>query len=188
VVGPADVDSAGAWVNLVQTHRVIQAAVEERLEAATGLSWSELEALMRLSISPGRRLKMIDIADQLLASKSGITRLVDRLEANGLISREVPPDNRRVIYGRITEAGLEALQKGRGIFMTGLEDAFSRHLSDPEVRQLRHILRKLLEGNGAWEDHRCLPAFDRQAAETERADRPLTPDTTHADTPKRRTS
>jgi DNA-binding MarR family transcriptional regulator len=155
-------------VNLVQAYRVIQAAVEERLETQTGRSWSELEVLMRLSTSPGRRLKMIDIALQLLASKSGVTRLVDRLESDGLIAREVPPDNRRVTYGRITEAGLNALRAGRAVFMAGLEDAFSRHLSDPEVGQLRHILRRLLEGNGAWEDHRCLPAFDDQAVETER--------------------
>jgi DNA-binding MarR family transcriptional regulator len=161
-MGPADGDRAGAWVNLAQAQRVIQAAVEDRLEAEAGLSWSEFEALMRLAISPGQRLKMIDIADQLLASKSGVTRLVDRLAAHGLITREVPPDNRRVIHCRITGAGLAALEKGRAIFMAGLEDTFSRHLSDEEVRQLRHILRKLLEGNGAWEDHRCLPDFDEQ--------------------------
>jgi hypothetical protein len=51
---------------------------------------------------------MIDIADQLLASKSGVTRLVDRLEASGMISREVPADNRRVIYGRIRSIVLSA--------------------------------------------------------------------------------
>ena len=152
-------------MNLVQAYRVIQAVVEERLEAETGLCWSEVEALMRLSASPGRRLKMIDLAEQLLVSKSGITRLVDRLEANGLISREIPPENRRVIYGRITEAGLQALEAARRIFMAGLGDAFSRHLSEREVAQLRRILRKLLEGNGAWEDERCLPAFDAPQAD-----------------------
>src|SRR5215472_3062216 len=136
-MGADDVDRPGAWVNLVQAHRVIQAALEQRLEAETGLSWPEFEALMRLSTAPGRRLKMIDLADQLLASKSGITRLVDRLAANGLISREIPPDNRRVIYGRITDAGLAGLGRARATFMAGLEDAFSRHLSEPEVAQLR---------------------------------------------------
>src|SRR5215472_5819020 len=161
-MGPADVEQAGAWMNLVQAYRVIQAAVEDRLAAEAGLSWSELEALMRLAISPGRRLKMVDIADQLLASKSGVTRLVDRLEASGLIVRQVPRDNRRVIYGRITAAGLEVLERGRAAFGGGLEDAFSRHLADQEVLELRRILRKLLEGNGAWEDHRCLPAFDAE--------------------------
>ena len=157
---PADADRAVAWMNLAQAHRVIQTAVDERLHAQTGLSWSELEALMRLSIAPGRRLKMIDIADQLLASKSGVTRLVDRLEANGLIVREVPPDNRSVIHGRITDAGLEVLERARSVFVAGLEDAFSRHLSDAQVAQLRGILRRLLEGNGAWERHRCMPALD----------------------------
>lgn len=159
-----DADPVGAWVNLVQAHRVVQAAVEERLETEAGLSWSELEALMRLAISPGRRLKMVEIADQLLASKSWITRLVDRLQANGLIVREVPPDNRRVIYARITEAGLAALERAHGIFMAALDDSFARYLSDRETGHLRQMLRKLLEGNGAWDDHRCMPAFDERGA------------------------
>jgi DNA-binding MarR family transcriptional regulator len=159
-MGPRDAELAGAWVNLAQAQRVIQAVMEERLEAGIGLSWSEVEALMRLSISPGRRLKMIDIAGQLLASKSGVTRLVDRLEANGLIEREIPRDNRRVIYCRITDAGLGALARAHSAFTSSLEDTVSRHLSDEDLAQLRRILRTLLEGNGAWEDHRCEPAFD----------------------------
>jgi DNA-binding MarR family transcriptional regulator len=166
-VASDDVDHVLAWMNLVQTYRVIQVAVEERLEAEVGLSGSELEALMRIAISPGGRLKMIDIADQLMASKSGVTRLVDRLEAHGLIAREVPADNRRVIYGRITKAGMDALGKGQPIFMAGLEEFFARHLSDSEIRQLRSILRKLLEGNAAWEYQRCMPDFDGQRGEQE---------------------
>jgi DNA-binding MarR family transcriptional regulator len=160
---PVGIDPAGVWMNFFQAYRVVQGALEERLEAESGLSWSELEVLLRLSVSPGRRLKMADIADQLLASKSGITRLVDRLEANGFISREVPPENRRVVYGRITDAGLETLRRAYVIFQQVLEDAFSRHLSEAEMRELRQIVRKLLEGNGAWDDHRCMPGFDEAA-------------------------
>ena len=147
-------------MNLVQAQRVVQSAVEERLASETGLSWSELEVLMRLAIAPGRRLRMIEIADQLLASKSGVTRLVDRLVADGLIAREVPPDNRRVVHGRITDAGLEALGRARATFTAGLDDAFSRHLTDAEVAQLRAITRRLLEGNGAWAEDRCQPAWE----------------------------
>jgi DNA-binding MarR family transcriptional regulator len=162
-VAPADADAAGAWDNFFQANRVIQTKLEERLELATGLSWAESEVLMRLAIAPGQRLKMIEIADQLLASKSGITRLVDRLEAAGLLVREIPPDNRRVIYGRLTPAGIDAVQRGQVVFMAGLEEAFSRHLSDAEMRHLRRILRRLLEGNGAWEEERCMPGFAEAA-------------------------
>jgi DNA-binding MarR family transcriptional regulator len=153
-------------VNLTQACRVIEAAVAQRLEAEAGLSWSELEVLMRLAVAPGRRLKMADVAGQLLASKSGVTRLMDRLVANGLISRETPPDNRRVVYGRMTDAGLTVLARGRAVFRHSLQQSFSRHLSGEEVLQLRHILRRLLEGNGAWEEHRCLPAFDEPEGRT----------------------
>jgi hypothetical protein len=62
---------------------------------------------------------------------------------------------------------MDALGKGQPIFMTGLEDVFARHLSHSEIQRLRDILRKLLEGNGAWEYERCMPDFDGQRGEHE---------------------
>jgi DNA-binding MarR family transcriptional regulator len=85
---------------------------------------------------------------------------MDRLVADGLISRETPPENRRVVYGRVTDAGLVVLARARKVFEASLEQSFARHLSSEEIQQLRQILRRLLEANGAWEEHRCLPAFD----------------------------
>lgn len=154
----------GAWVNLLQADQVVENALEQRLKASTGVSLAEFEVLSRLSTAGDGRLTMTDIASLLLASKSGVTRIVDRLVDDGLVSREVPPENRRVVYARITPHGTETLGRATSVFVQALEQAFSRHLSDADVRALRRILRKLLEGNGVWEEQRCSLKFAEQPA------------------------
>src|SRR2546428_9598268 len=100
---------------------------------------------------------MTEIAGLLLASKSGATRLVDRLVEAGLVVREAPPENRRVVYVQLTREGETVLGRAQEAFADSFEVAFSSHLTDGEVGDVRKILRKLLEGNGAWADERCEP-------------------------------
>jgi DNA-binding MarR family transcriptional regulator len=149
----------GAWVNLGQAAHVVQAALDQRLQAVAGISGPEFELLWRLSGTPGQRLHMTEIAALLLASKSGVTRLVDRLVEAGLVARETPPENRRVTYAQLTPRGKTVLAKARDAFGHALEASFSNHLSDSDVRAMRRILRKLLEGNGAWAHDRCEPGL-----------------------------
>jgi DNA-binding MarR family transcriptional regulator len=150
-----DDERAGAWVNLLQVSAVVQSAIEQRLKASADLSLAEFEVLVRLSTAPEGRLKMIEIANLLLTSKSGVTRIIDRLEQDGLVARQVPPENRRIVHALLTPAGLQALVRARPVFIQALGDSFSRHLSDTEVRTLRRVLHKLLVGNGVWEEERC---------------------------------
>src|SRR5689334_13388835 len=103
--GAGERESIFAWVNLQQAQRVVQALVEERLQAAVGLSWPEFELLWRLQAAADEPLQMSEIADQLIGSPSGITRMADRLEAGGLIARHTPPDNRRVVHAQLTARG-----------------------------------------------------------------------------------
>jgi DNA-binding MarR family transcriptional regulator len=151
----------GAWVNLLQTNRVLEDVLERRLKEAADLSFAEFEVLARLSGAPDGRLKMIDIANLLLASKSGITRIVDRLEGAGLVSRAIPPENRRIVYARITPTGLGALDRANAEFIHAIEETFVRHLTAADVRTLRRSLRKLLVGNGVWEEERCSLKLDQ---------------------------
>jgi DNA-binding MarR family transcriptional regulator len=146
-----------AWVNLGQAAHVVQAALDRRLESAAGVSGAEFELLLRLSLTPGRGLQMTEIAGLLLASKSGATRLVDRLVEAGLVARETPPENRRVVYVQLTPEGDTVLGRAQEAFGESFEVAFSSHLTDGEVGDLRRMLRKLLEGNGAWAAERCDP-------------------------------
>src|ERR1700676_4063488 len=101
----ASQDQVGTWINLQQTFRVIQARIDERLRAETELSWPEFELLMRLELAADHPLQMSEIAAQLVGSPSGTTRIADRLEKDGLIVRETPRENRRIVRVQITDHG-----------------------------------------------------------------------------------
>ena len=152
-------ESVAAWMNLQQTHRVLQGLLEDRLQAESRLSWAEFELLWRLQLATEEPLQMSDIAEQLIGSPSGITRMADRLERDGLIVRETPPDNRRVVHARLTSRGVATVERARRAFAGALDQAFTAHLSDSDVAALRRLMRRLLEANGAWVESRCDPNF-----------------------------
>ena len=153
----ASQDQVSTWINFHQTGRVIQSRLEERLHKATDLSWAEFELLMRLRIAADHPLQMSEIAAQLVGSPSGTTRIADRLERDGLIARETPRENRRIVRVQLTDRGRKVLAGADEIFRTTLQESFGDHLTETEVTELRALLRKLLERNGAWQDARCAP-------------------------------
>ena len=153
-----------AWLNLVQTHSVISARMEARLVAASGLSLAEHELLIRLSQGPDRRLRMQDLSSLLLLSKSGVTRIVDRLEKRGLVERKMSETDRRVILAYLTEKGVEVMETARPVIAEGIDEFFSRHLTDDEIIELRALLRKVLTGNGEWLETRCSPRAESEEA------------------------
>lgn len=149
-----------AWLNLLQTYAVVGGRLEADLDAAFGLSLPEHEVLIRLLQSPERRLRMYDLADLLLLSKSGATRVVDRLEKRELVARVVSGDDRRVVYAELTPAGRKLVGRTRVSMHDSLQRHFARHLSDDDVTALRRILRGVLEGNDAWHEQRCAPTLE----------------------------
>lgn len=161
--GLLDDGSFHAWLSLVQTHSVVSSRIESRLVAACGLALPEHELLVRLAQAPDRQLRMYDLASLLLLSKSGITRVVDRLERRGLVARKMSETDRRVILACLTDAGVEILEEARPFIAGGIEEFLTRHLTEDEVDALRSLLRKVLEGNGEWVETRCLAPVEREA-------------------------
>jgi DNA-binding MarR family transcriptional regulator len=150
-------DQVSTWINLHQVVRIIQARLEERLQAETNLSWPEFEVLMRLQVATGHPLQMGEITAQLVGSASGTTRIADRLEKDGLIVRETPKENRRIVRVLLTDKGKKVLVNADATFRTTLQETFGEHLTDAQVADLRAHLRRLLEKNGAWQEARCDP-------------------------------
>jgi DNA-binding MarR family transcriptional regulator len=146
-----------AWMNLQQVNRVLEGVLEHGVKEVVDLSLPEYEALFRLQLASGHPLHMSEIAAQLINSPSGMTRIADRLEKDGLIERETPPDNRRVVLVKLTERGREVLDKADHAFREALSKSFSSHLSESDLGELRRLMRKLLEGNSAWTAARCSP-------------------------------
>ena len=150
-----ETDRFGAWLNLVQADAVVAESLEQQLQRECELSLPEQEVLARLGEAEEGRLRMADLASQMLVSKSGVTRLIDRLEKQTLVSRGECLTDRRVTYAVITDAGYERLRKSRPVLARAIETTFSSFLNDSDIRALRRVLRKVLEGNGKWDDSRC---------------------------------
>ncbi|GAB1643812.1 MarR family winged helix-turn-helix transcriptional regulator [Krasilnikovia sp. MM14-A1259] len=105
------------------------------------LSTVEFEVLMRLARSPGQRLRMTDLAGQTSLSTSGVTRVVDRMDRDGLVCREACPSDRRSSYAVITEAGLERLDEVLPGHLELVQQWFIGQLEPDQLDQLLESLR-----------------------------------------------
>jgi DNA-binding MarR family transcriptional regulator len=134
------------WGELTQATDLVRARLTRLLEAGPGLAPDEVELLMLLADAPERRLRMIDVSESLRLSKSGVTRLVDRLQERGLVVRAACPSDRRVVYAGLTEQGADALGAAGPIFVSGLVEHLGGRLEAAQVERLRADLRDI----AAW--------------------------------------
>jgi len=106
-----------------------------------GLSGLDVNALMRLSRSPARRLRMSDLAAQTWLSTSGVTRLVDRLSRAGLVDRQTAPGDRRSTFAVLTPDGERVLSEVLPAYLTGVERWFTGLLTEEQLTALTAALR-----------------------------------------------
>jgi len=119
-------------------------ALDAELEAAHGLPLTSYEVLMQLADAPEHRMRMCDLADSVLLSRSGMSRLVDRLERNGLICRAACSNDARGAFACITSKGLELIAEARPTHLAGIRRRFLAHLSEEERDQLGTLWARLL--------------------------------------------
>lgn len=130
-----------AWYQLLRTHAAICREMERRFDKAVKpvtVGWYDV--LVTLEKAPEGRLRMSELADQVLLSYSGLTRLVDKIEAAGLLRREMCPGDRRVCYATITPAGLEWRRDAWPARRAALVELFAQHITEEEA----HIIETAL--------------------------------------------
>jgi DNA-binding MarR family transcriptional regulator len=137
------------WERLIRAHAGIVERLEEEMQAENGLSLRWYEVLLHLSRAPEGRMRMQDLAEMALQSKSGLTRVVDRMEAAGLVAREVCPSDRRGILAVITPEGKRRFRRAAALHVRGIERHFGRHLASTDAAALRSLLDRLLEVQAA---------------------------------------
>jgi DNA-binding MarR family transcriptional regulator len=125
-----------AWGGFLRAHSALVRELDRELEAVHGLPLTQYEVLLRLEAAADDRLRMSELARSVFLSQSGVTRLVDRLEGRGLVVREPCPEDRRVLYARITEDGRRRLAQARPTHLAGVRALFLRHFDDDELRAL----------------------------------------------------
>ena len=137
-----------AWGLFLVAHARLIQGMGETMQAAGVLPMEQYDVLLALSQAPQRRLRLSELAERIVFSRSGLTRLVDRLEAQGLLRRERFEDDRRGVFAVLTSAGDAAMKKAWPTYKREIEARFADHLSADEARRLRDVLARLIQVNG----------------------------------------
>jgi DNA-binding MarR family transcriptional regulator len=143
---PLDERELRAWRGMLRAHAALTKALDADLDAAHGLPLSSYEVLMYLNDAEGRRMRMRDLASSVILSRSGLTRLADRLEREGLIRRESCPSDARGAYAVLTPAGAEKLAAARATHLAGVRSLFLQLFSEAELDALGDAWERVVPG------------------------------------------
>ncbi|MEI6621721.1 MAG: MarR family transcriptional regulator [Actinomycetes bacterium] len=138
-----------AWGGFLRAFATLDQAIDADLREHDGLRHSEFEVLLRLRMTPEQRLRIQELAQVSLLTRSGTSRLVDRLDRVGLLSREPDPRDGRVQYAVLTDAGRETFDRIRDRHITFVRERFHSRLSDEEIAVLAQVWAKLNGPNPA---------------------------------------
>jgi DNA-binding MarR family transcriptional regulator len=138
-----------AWRSLLRAHAGLLEVLERELEAEHGMSLGFYEVLVRLS-DAGGRLRMSDLANGVFLSRSGLTRLIDRMVSAGLVDRETCPSDRRGAYAVLTQTGRKALNAAWHAHARGVAEHFAHHLAPGEAKLLADILGRVADAHGVF--------------------------------------
>jgi DNA-binding MarR family transcriptional regulator len=129
-----DRDELAAWRGLLRVHSELTGALDAELSARHGLPLTSYEVLLFLAAAPAGRMRMSELAESVLLSRSGLTRLVDRLERDRLLERVRCASDARGYFAEITPKGLALFQDARRTHLDGVRERFLRHFTRDELR------------------------------------------------------
>jgi DNA-binding MarR family transcriptional regulator len=133
-----------AWRGMLRAHAALTKALDAQLEAEHGLPLVSYEVLLVLAGAPARKMRMSELAETVVLSRSGLTRLVDRLERDGLIRRQSCRDDARGAFAALTDVGGARLDAARATHLAGVRALFLDHLSPTEQGLLGDVWERVL--------------------------------------------
>ena len=133
----------GAWVALIRGHSTLVRELNAKMLAEHGLTISDYEVLVRLARAPERSMRRVDLAEGVLLTPSGITRLLDGLERCGYVERGSCATDRRVTYAVLTDQGHEKFTEARESHLADVRELFTGRFSDDELGTLSDLLGRL---------------------------------------------
>jgi DNA-binding MarR family transcriptional regulator len=132
-----------AWVGLLRAHAATTRTLSAELVAEHGLTINDYEALLHLSRAEGGQMRRVDLAERLLLTASGVTRLLDGLEAAGLVERRACATDRRVAYAVLTDGGREKLETASRSHVAAVRALFEESFTGEELAELAELLQRL---------------------------------------------
>jgi DNA-binding MarR family transcriptional regulator len=163
-----DESEVRTWVRFLATHSAITRELEAQMMGAHGLTLSDYDVLVQLARAPEYRMRNIELAKAVVLTRSGVTRLVDGLERDGLVERSSCPSDKRGTLIQLTEEGVRRLREAAGTHVEGVRELFLEKIG-PEGRAAMDELLGQLPGGGDCDlEHRAcmadLPALEPSAA------------------------
>jgi DNA-binding MarR family transcriptional regulator len=140
------------WRAFLQAHARITRRLDEELRAEHDLSLAEYDALLTIADAPGRRIRMRQLADRVILSKSGVTRLIDRLVLDGLVQRDACLSDARGAEAVLTTAGLDRLRRASRTHLRGIDEHFIGVVDEADLPVIQRSMRAVAERAGVDAD------------------------------------
>ena len=140
------------WRAFLQAHARITRRLDEELRAEHDLSLAEYDALLTIADAPGRRIRMRQLADRVILSKSGVTRLIDRLVLDGLVQRDACLSDARGAEAVLTTAGLDRLRRASRTHLRGIDEHFIGAVDEADLPVIQRSMRAVAERAGVDAD------------------------------------
>ncbi|HEY5142553.1 MAG TPA: MarR family transcriptional regulator [Solirubrobacteraceae bacterium] len=142
-----DTQELRAWRGMLRAHAALTKALDAELEREHSLPLSSYEVLLHVAHAEDQRMRMCDLADSVILSRSGLTRLIDRLEREGLVARESCPSDARGSFARLTPDGATKLQAARRTHLAGVRLRFLDRVTADELDVLGDVWDRVLAGD-----------------------------------------
>ncbi len=136
-------DGLEAWRSFLQAHAAVISKIERDLDERGLVQLIWYDVLVAIQAAPGHRIRMSALADHLVLTRSGATRLIDRLETAKLVQREPADDDRRGAFATLTAGGRDALRRAWPVYARGINEQFLAHLSKREVEMMASAFSRI---------------------------------------------
>ena len=132
-----------AWAALLRAHAALVPQLDDTLQRTVGLPLSWYDVLLELATAPDRRLRMSELGERVVLSRSRVSRIVDALTAAGLVSREDNPHDGRSAFACLTKKGLARYRQAAPYYLGAIEEQFGNALTETELRHVAAALSKV---------------------------------------------
>ncbi len=138
-------DAVVAWSGILRLHAQLLPVIEREVERGAGLPLSWYDVLLELNAAPGRRLRMLDLGEAVVLSRTRVSRVVDELVDAGMVRRVPNPEDGRSAYAELTNAGRSAFRRAAPVYLDSIQRHLGGRLARKDAGELRRILDRVLD-------------------------------------------
>lgn len=133
------------WETLLRVHAAVTPVLADVVESETGLPLSWYDVLLELTRTENGRLRMQDLGERVVLSRSRVSRVVDEMVAEGLVAKQADPADGRATLASLTTSGRRAIRRAAPIYLRGIAEHFGDQITPKEADRINTALRRVLD-------------------------------------------